>query len=312
MIKDKTAIPITTGTKIPAILSFDTPSTNNLEFFQEHSKSLSIGGEQLKYSLKIQNKSLHLCVTGGEYILIPILFSKPSEFVESAPENEHLTMQIASQIFGISTAANGLIYFKNGQPAYITRRFDVGPNGRKYLQEDFAQLSNRTRYTNGERFKYEGSYEDIGVLINRFAAAAMPSLERFFQLVVFNYVISNCNAHLKNFSILREESGEYRLAPAYGLLSSIIHTPQLSGMALDLYEGADRSEFYETYGYYGRPNFLEFAKRLGLIGKRVVRIMDDFLNKKLRINELIENSFLSAEVKAIYLKNLEEKISRIS
>jgi serine/threonine-protein kinase HipA len=41
------------------------------------------------------------------------------------PANEHLTMQIARQVYGIETAENALIFFKNGAQAYITRRFDV-------------------------------------------------------------------------------------------------------------------------------------------------------------------------------------------
>jgi serine/threonine-protein kinase HipA len=33
-------------------------------------------------------------------------------------------MQIASQVYNIPTAANGLCFFQNDEPAYITRRFD--------------------------------------------------------------------------------------------------------------------------------------------------------------------------------------------
>jgi serine/threonine-protein kinase HipA len=299
------------GIKISATLSFDAPKENNLESFQEHSKRLSISGVQLKYSLKLENKTLQLCETGAEYILKPISFARQLVHLESTPENEHLTMQKASQIFGISTAANGLIFFKDGQPAYITRRFDVGPGGKKYLQEDFAQLTNRTRDTHGEIFKYEGSYKEIGGLINRFAAAAIPSLEKFFQLVVFNYVISNGDAHLKNFSLFRDETGEYKLTPAYDLLSSVIHSPQESDTALNLYEGDYQSEFYEAYGHYGRSDFLEFARRLGIIEIRAKRILDDFLNKKDQMICMVQNSFLLEEVKTIYINNLEGKIKRL-
>jgi len=36
-------------------------------------------------------------------------------------------MQIASQVYNIPTAANGLCFFQNDEPAYITRRFDMHP-----------------------------------------------------------------------------------------------------------------------------------------------------------------------------------------
>jgi serine/threonine-protein kinase HipA len=56
------------------------------------------------------------------------------------PANEHLTMQIAAQVFGIETAENALVFFKDGTPAYITTRFDTLPNGSKLAQKDFLPL----------------------------------------------------------------------------------------------------------------------------------------------------------------------------
>jgi serine/threonine-protein kinase HipA len=221
--------------RVPAILLFDAPKADNLAAFQEHSKRLSISGVQLKYSVRLENRELKLYDKNGQYILKPVPPAKQLIHMEDAPENEHLTMQIAEQLFNIHTAANALIHFKDGQPAYITRRFDVKPGGSKYMQEDFAQLTNRSKHTHGETFKYEGSYEEIGVLIKKFVAAAMPALEKFFQLVIFNYVFSNGDAHLKNFSLIRDDSGEYLLAPAYDLMSTVIHTPHEADTALDLY-----------------------------------------------------------------------------
>jgi serine/threonine-protein kinase HipA len=94
---------------------------------------------QLKYSLRLENEKLKLVDNNGQYILKPIPNYTQLDAFEDIPENEHLTMQIANQIFNFNTAENGIIYFNNGQPAYITRRFDVKPDGTKYLQEDFAQ-----------------------------------------------------------------------------------------------------------------------------------------------------------------------------
>ena len=46
-------------------------------------------------------------------------------------------MQLASQVYRIETAANGLCFYENEEAAYITRRFDIHSGG-KYMQEDFA------------------------------------------------------------------------------------------------------------------------------------------------------------------------------
>jgi serine/threonine-protein kinase HipA len=298
--------------KVNAVLNFDAPKDATLQVFQEHSKRLSISGVQLKYSLKLYGNQLELCEKGGAYILKPIPVARQLHELNAAPENEHLTMQIAEQIFNINTAKNGLIYFKDGQPAYITKRFDVINNGRKFLQEDFAQLLSRSKQTNGDTFKYEGNYEEIGNLIKRYVAASMPALEKFFKLIVFNYVISNGDAHLKNFSLIRNENGEYQLTPAYDLMSSVLHSPDESDTALSLYDGDIDSKFYQHYGFYGKPDFIEFAKRLGIVEKRAEKILFEFIDKKNdAVFRLINQSFLPDDVKQKFVNNYSEKVRRL-
>ena len=300
------------GERVPSMLSFDPPTDENLAHFQAHSKRLSISGVQLKYSLRLDNKVLVLTETGGQYIIKPVPPAKQFAHLDSIPENEHLTMQIAAQVFKIPTAANVLIYFKDGTPAYLTKRFDIRPNGGKYQQEDFAQLSGRTAKTHGENFKYEGSYEDIGKLIQQFVPASIVASERLFMQVVFNYVFSNGDAHLKNFSLIRNDEGEYHLSPAYDVLCSVIHSPGESDTALQLYEGDYNSPFYSEFGYYGRDNFLELAQRLSILPKRADRILEQFISKQNAIVEMVNNSFLRDDIKEIYLKNLDDKTSRIA
>ena len=298
--------------RIPAVLSFDAPKANNIASFQEHSKRLSISGVQLKYSLRLENKELVFTGQSGEYLLKPIPPSNLLVAAEDVPENEHLTMQIAEQLFGIRTASNALIHFKDGAPAYITRRFDVKMDGSKYQQEDFAQITNRTKATHGETFKYNGSYLEIGETIKTFVAAAVPALERFFQLIVFNYVVSNGDAHLKNFSLIRTEQGEYLLTPAYDIMATVIHTPQESDTALDLYPGDINSSFYQTYGYYGREHFLTLANKLGLLESRAIRMIDIFLARREQMEYMVHQSFLTDASKTKYLTNLSDRITRIN
>ncbi|MGI9192304.1 MAG: HipA domain-containing protein [Chitinophagaceae bacterium] len=295
---------------VSSVLNFDAPQDGNLTIFQEQSKKLSISGVQLKYSLKLNGKQIELCEKGGEYIIKPIPVARQLNELDSAPENEHLTMQLAEQIFNINTAANGLVYFKDGKPAYITKRFDVMQDGRKYLQEDFTQLLSRSKQTHGDTYKYEGTYQEIGQLIKRYVAASIPTLERFFKLVLFNYMISNGDAHLKNFSLIRNENGEYLLSPAYDLMSTVLHTPNESDTALSLYDGDIDSEFYQQYGFYGKPNFIELAIRLGILEKRAERIMLEFIDRKNYVIELVNQSFLSDVVKQKYLNNYNDKVNR--
>lgn len=297
--------------KVPAFLPLEAPQAANLSSYQEHSKRLSISGVQLKYSLRLEVNELKMVDKNGQYILKPVPPSKQLLHTDSLPENEHLTMQIAGQIFGIGTAPNALIHFKEGHPAYLVRRFDVRTDGSRYMQEDFAQLTSRTRYTHGETFKYDGNYEEIGLLIKRFVPAAVPALEKFFQLVLFNYVFSNGDAHLKNFSLIRNDSGQYQLAPAYDLVCTVIHTPHESDTALGLYPGDQESAFYSTYGFYGRDNFMELARRLGIVETRAARMIGQFSSQKRAALDLVHRSFLPEELKAQYAAAMEEKLKRL-
>ena len=139
------------------------------------------------------------------------------------PANEHLTMQIARQVYGIETAENALIFFKNGDPAYITKRFDVKDDGTKLAQEDFAALSGSTPQTNGEHYKYLGNYLSLFQLMQLHLPAYKLEAPKLLKVLLFNYLFSNGDAHIKNFSLLETPLGDYRLSPSYDLLNSRIH-----------------------------------------------------------------------------------------
>lgn len=299
------------GTKVSHILSFDTPKADNLLLYQEKTKRLSISGVQLKYSLRLEGNALQLTEKSGQYILKPI---PPNALIvqpDQAPENEHLTMQIASQLFGIRTAANALIYFKDGTPAYLTRRFDLKPDRTKFQQEDMAQISGASRHTRGENFKYEGTYEDIGGLIREHVAAYPPTLESYFRLVLFNYLFSNGDAHLKNFSLIQTVMGDYTLAPAYDLMCTVLHTSQEADTALDLYKGDMEGAFYSTYGFFGQAEFRAFAEKIGIQPIRYKRILTQLLTSKDKVIQMIQNSFLSEETKIIYQRSYLDKVGRM-
>lgn len=300
------------GHRVHHILPFSAPRADNLALFQEKTKHLSISGIQLKYSVKREGKELNLTEKGGQYILKPI--PPPTHLVDrdQAPANEHLTMRLAAQLFGINTAANGLIYFNDGAPAYLTRRFDLRPEGGKYQQEDMAQLSGRTRFTHGEDFKYDGTYEEIGRLITTYVAAYPPALEQFYRVVVFNYLFSNGDAHLKNFSLLQTSMGDYALAPAYDLMCTVLHTPLESDTALDLYPQSMDSPFYASYGYYGQPEFRALADKIGILPSRREKILTQLLSSTDQVEKMVGQSFLSDQAKTKYLSAYHDKISRMT
>lgn len=213
------------GKAVSHVLAYDSPLGNSTsdQQFEESRKRISISGVQEKFSMLLDRNKLRLTNEGeqGTYIIKTIpSFGKKSD---QMPANEHVTMQIARQVFGIETAENALIFFRNGMPAYITKRFDVQQDGSKLAQEDFASLAGRTPQTHGEHFKYAGNYLELFELMKKHLATYKIEAPKLMRILIFNYLFSNGDAHFKNFSILETPMGDFRLSPAYDLLNSRIH-----------------------------------------------------------------------------------------
>ena len=267
---------------------------------------ISISGYQPKFSLVQDRGSLRLTHSGeqGAFILKPVPADVPNGAV--LPANEHLTMQIAAQVYGIQTAANALVFFPDGQPAYLTKRFDLAEGGGKIHMEDFASLTGKTSDTDGKDYKYSGSYEDIGWLIRQIVPAWRPVTEQFFRLVVFNYLFSNGDAHLKNFSLIRSPFGDYVLSPAYDLLDSSFHVNDTYFALKDglLRPGGDR----HNSGRPTKKDFLLLGERLDLPGQRVERTLAGFLNGRSTVEDLIQRSFLPLNFQRSYLANFNGRV----
>jgi hypothetical protein len=104
---------------------------------------------------------------------------------------------------------------------------------------------------------------EIGDLIRRHVAAYPVDLERYFKLVVFNYLVNNGDAHTKNFSLIRnEQTGEYNLSPAYDLLNTRLHLPTETHTALDLFKDDFATESYKANAFYAYDDFAVFARAL--------------------------------------------------
>ena len=219
-------------------------------------------------------------------------------------------MQIASQVYGIVTAANGLCFTENGQRVYITRRFDVLPDGSKLAMEDFAAVVGRNEQGDGENFKYEGCFEDIAVAIKNNVSAWMVDIERFFELVVFNYIYANGDDHLKNFSLILQGE-DYRLAPAYDLLNTSLHVNGNDfGLDGGLSPNIERSEVYIKTGHPCRLDFERFAQRIGIVGIRAEKILDKYVSLPEKSIELINKSLLTEKLKRKYIRIVKERIRR--
>lgn len=299
------------GKQVSPILDFHYDADQ--ENFISAINHISISGVQEKLSAIVSEKKIRLTKEGeqGKYIIKPAPDYKHLRYREQIPANEHLTMQIARQVYKIKTADNAIVFFADGKKAYLTKRFDYTKDGMKIPQEDFSSLASKSVDTHGKDFKYTGSYEDAALLIRKNVVAWQVEMSHFFTLVVFNYIFANGDAHLKNFSIQQTPAGDYLLTPAYDLLNTSIH---INDEDFALQDGLIPKElFSDTYEHTGHPckdDFIIFGNRIGVLPKKVTTTIEMFALEQPLVYELIDRSFLDEQTKRMYKRSYQERLSR--
>ena len=295
------------GKKVSPMLNYESPSSNEItdELYVNNRKQISISGVQEKFSVIQDKNQLRLIVEGeqGTHILKPI--PTAGKNADQMPANEHLTMQIAAQVYGVETAENALIFFKDNTPAYITKRFDVLLDGSKLAQEDFASLAQRTPQTHGEHYKYEGNYFQLFELLKQFVPAYPIESIKLFKLITFNYLFSNGDAHFKNFSLIETKQGDFKLSPAYDLLNSRIHIEDKDFALEDgllprqMGHGKITDQFYQL------------AEMASISKPQAEKVLHDFLANDDKVAILIEASFLSEKLKRNYLQAYQARLKKL-
>ena len=299
------------GKKVSHIMDFS--YNDSPEFLISSINRISISGVQEKLSAIIKKGKIIITPEGesGRYIIKPIPDYKHLRFRNNIPANEHLTMQIASQVYKIKTAENAMVFFSDGQPAYITKRFDYATDGSKIRQDDFASIAGKTERNNGKDFKYTGNYEDIARLLRQNVSAWQVEMTKYFTLVLFNYLFSNGDAHLKNFSLQETTDGDYVLTPAYDLMNTSIHVND-EDFALQggLIPKTDYSDVYTQTNHTCKDDFITFGTRIGVLQSKLTSIINLFSTEQPKVYELIENSFLDEKVKRMYRQSYIERLHR--
>lgn len=290
------------GKEVSHVLPFESPKDPSLLKFRKNTERMSISGVQLKYSLTLAGNKLKLTDIGGKYILKPIPLATFSH-LEQAPFNEHVCMQLAAQVYKLDTPPNALVYFGDGSPAYLVKRFDVLSDGSKRRQEDFASLAGKTPDGKGD-FKYEYSYEGIARLMKQHLPAYAVEVEKFYRLVLFNYIIGNGDAHLKNFSVSETSLGDHKLSPVYDLLCTKLHVNDDSDMALDLFEGGFTTESFNTNGFLAQDDFNAFGQKLNMKEKRIQKAIESFQEQLPQARALINKSKLNEALKEKLVKHI--------
>jgi serine/threonine-protein kinase HipA len=141
-------------------------------------------------------------------------------------------------------------------------------------------------------------------------------MEKFYSLVVFNFLFSNGDAHLKNFSLLETKNGDYVLSPAYDLLDTEIHVEEDGFFALDdeLFKEWHWSDcrISNTQHHPCKEDFIDFGQKIGLNENRISKLLEPFLIKNENVEILVRSSFLDEDTKSQYLEHYNNRLTMLN
>jgi serine/threonine-protein kinase HipA len=113
---------------------------------------------------------------------------------------------------GISVPDVHLFSSKKGKGYFSIKRFDRDGNRRLHMHTVSGLLHTNFRLPSID-------YEDLLALTGSLTKD-VREVEKMYRLAVFNVLAHNRDDHAKNFSFLMDESGEWKLSPAYDLTFS--------------------------------------------------------------------------------------------
>jgi serine/threonine-protein kinase HipA len=182
-------------------------------------------------------------------------------------ENEAFCMRVAKSL-GLSVAPVETTMI-GGRNLLVIGRFDrvVDEAGAvvRIHQEDFCQA---TGVLPDNKYEEDGgpSLKKIADVLQ--AAAAPDSLDALLRAVTVNVLVTNGDAHGKNFSLLHHESGALTLSPLYDVLGTLHYGVDRLAMHIDNVRRIDKV----TVG-----RIVNEAERWGMSRNRAAEVVNDLL-----------------------------------
>lgn len=259
----------TTTTKLPKVISDSEfnqiiNNTSNARFIYQKGIRLSLAGAQDKTTVLIEDDKFYAPN-----------FSHPSTHIVKF-DNKQFPNILYNELFctllagalGLATSQMELIT-KEGTPYLLIERFDriKNSNGTKRLhQEDFCQL--QTVISKNKHQKEGGpAFQNVINIINEYSHRSASDVLMIAKILVFNYLIGNCDYHGKNLSILHQTRS---LTPFYDLVSTIVYEHLSTNMAMAINKKYEIKEI-------GKQDIIAEINKWGIRGERMLTlILNDF------------------------------------
>jgi len=188
-----------------------------------------------------------------------------------------LARQIGLNVPNVSLLSSGsLVYL-------LVERFDrliKSDKIERVHQEDFCQILG---YLSSNKYEDEGGPRLIQIVkaIDCYSKQRAADLASLAKLIIFNYLMGNCDGHAKNLSMIHSSTGPY-LAPFYDLVATSIYQGRSTRNATSIngvfdLESIDKAAIIKEFDQFGISGkrmlalVLRDFKDIVSIGKEVAR-----------------------------------------
>jgi serine/threonine-protein kinase HipA len=220
---------------------------------------LSLAGAQPKLPVIIDEQGEISLPLNTAAATTHIIKPEPSRF-PGLVDNEAFCMDLARAV-GLPAARAHKRVTSSGLAYLLVERYDrdltADPIGRLH-QEDFCQALGRS---SEHKYQQEGgpSISDAVSLLRSSSVRAAHDLITLWRAAVFNWLIGNCDAHAKNFSLLYDRAAP-ALAPLYDLVSTTVYPELTTRLAMSI-DGARLIEEVDAVAWARLADEIDYSRR---------------------------------------------------
>ncbi len=277
------------------------PKDDFLSLLENNEKGLSYYKKGMRLSLAGAQDKISLLIKDGNYYLPS--FDNPSTHIVkfNSPNfpslliNEFFVTKLANKL---KISVSLIDYINEPYPHLIIERYDRSNNLRIH-QEDFCQILSVRPHN---KYQKEGgpSFKNIVEIINKDLSNPALNIINLSRILIFNYLIGNCDYHSKNISVLYKD--DLNLSPFYDLLSTYIYDDLSKDMAMsinkiyniDLITKEDIIKEFDSWGIHGKNMFSLIMKEFNNIipiAKSTVNDTKYHQTELLKIVDIIEKNY---------------------
>lgn len=181
-------------------------------------------------------------------------------------ENEAFFLD-AALASGLTVPPHDLVTDRDGAPGLLVRRFDrVTLNGevRALAVEDGCQVADRPPAD-----KYLLSAERVCAALAAVCDAPALAGRELIRQLAFAYLTGNGDAHAKNFSVVQNDSGEWRVSAVYDVPCSHVYGDTTMALSIGGRTGAE----------FGAQDFVGLGETLGVPPRAVRRALSELAER---------------------------------